>query len=49
MIKTNLENFVIPLKIRVLENSINLNMQNVDFGLVSDNYVTLIIKGLPLC
>ena len=41
MIKTDTENFVIPIKIRVLEKTINLMLQNIDFGVLSETNVTI--------
>ena len=36
MIKTNHENLVIPIKIRVLDKKLNLYLQNIDFGIIQD-------------
>ena len=34
MIKTNTENFVIPIRIRVEDRRVHLVEQNIDFGII---------------
>lgn len=39
MIKTNFENFVIPIKIKILDHQLNFELQNFNFGIISNSYV----------
>lgn len=41
MIKTSVENFVIPMKIRVMERKLNIVEQVIDFGVLGDPWVCL--------